>query len=724
VSFSELGLKPKYDSDEDDILNTFYIPLLSNADRYDRAVGYFSASVLAKAAVGLEKFILSSGKMRLIIGDPLSDDEYEAVLLGKNDQIEKRTKELSDILLDAKDRQLKIITYLIANDQLEIKFAFTHLGMFHNKVGVFYKNKEVVVFSGSANETLAGLTSYNSEKIKVFFSWESTSFETYGRSELTDFEILWENKKKRTRVVSLNSDVYQRLRKNVDKKKIYNEIFEHEGSNRKEEKPNMPTPFFIYTMKKGVKELSNIKLDQKLPKQPLNIKGKPFQLFEHQIKAIKSWKKSDYKGLFKLATGAGKTFTSICATVELYEYLARQSEQLFVVVTVPYIELANQWIEELKPFNISAIPCYELSSKWISVLDKKILRFKSGELNFVCAVVVNKTMRDDKFQSRLKKILPEKILLIGDECHHLASQSLFEKLPPCRYRIGLSATPFRSEDDEMEGSPFQNVAKEKLLLYFGGIVSEYSLNDAIDDDVLTPYVYQIVPVFLTDEEQESYEKYSERIQRLILKAKNKGLDNDEKQILTNLCGFRSRLLATCQQKLPALISYLESDKELRLSHALIYVGEGKAPEEEKNYILKVTNALHEYGERAAKFTSEETSTERKRIMTDFKEGSINALVAMKVLDEGIDVPICKSAFIMASTRNPRQYVQRRGRVLRKADGKDSALIVDFVVMPAKGSNNHYSQNLKKAELQRIEDFKLTALNCSDVDQRILELGIM
>jgi len=724
MSFSELGLKPKYDSDEDDILRTFYIPLLSNANRYDRAVGYFSANVLAKAAEGLEKFILSKGKMRLIIGDPLSDDEYEAVLSGKNKQVDKRSKELRDILLDTKDRQLKIITYLIANEQLEIKFAFTHLGMFHNKVGIFYRDSEVVVFSGSANETIAGLTKYNSEKIKAFFSWEPTSFETYGISELSDFEVLWENKKKRIRVVSLQSEDYQKIRKSVDKHKIYKEIFDQEARGGDASEAIKSVPFFTYTMAKGSDDLSKTQAEQKRPKQPLSIKGAPFKLFEHQIGAIESWKKSDYKGLFKLATGAGKTFTSICAMVELYEFLARQSEQLFVVVTVPYIELANQWVDELKPFNITAIPCYESSTKWMSLLDNKILRFKSGELNFICTVVVNKTMRDDKFQSRLKKIQIDKTLVIGDECHHLASQSLFEKLPLCRYRIGLSATPFRSEDDEMEGSPFQNVAKEKLLSYFGGIVSEYSLNDAIDNEVLTPYVYQIVPVFLTEEEQESYEKYSARIQRLILKAKNQRLNNDEKQILTSLCGFRSRLLATCQQKLPALISYLESNKELSLAHSLIYVGEGKAPEEDKSYILKVTNALHEHGERVAKFTSEESSTERKNIMADFKEGNINALVAMKVLDEGIDVPVCKSAFIMASTRNPRQYVQRRGRVLRKAEGKESALIVDFVVMPAKGSNSHYSQNLKKAELQRVEDFKLTALNCSDVDQRILELGII
>lgn len=137
----------------------------------------------------------------------------------------------------------------------------------------------------------------------------------------------------------------------------------------------------------------------------------------------------------------------------------------------------------------------------------------------------------------------------------------------------------------------------------------------------------------------------------------------------------------------------------------------------------MTNRLHEYGCKISKFTSQETSAERNVIMENFKEQHIDSLVAMKVLDEGIDVPVCQSAFILASTRNPRQYVQRRGRVLRKAAGKSEALIVDFVILPLPGTNNHFSQNLRQAELERVQDFKLTSSNPKEVEKRIIELGI-
>lgn len=720
MKLSNLELKAKYDSDVDDILKMFHIPLLGCAQQYDRAVGYFSSDVLASAAIGLEKFIQSNGKMRLIIGDPLTDDEYEAVLAGTINKEQECSQRLSDLLLDTHDKKLKILTYMIANDQLEIKFAFTHQGMFHKKIGIFYSDEQIVVFSGSANETLAGLSKYNSEEISVFFNWKS-SFKDYGQSEIDNFNNLWLNTKKRTKVVSLSSDIYQKFRTSIDKEKLYKSIFEKDIDSVLDKKNNV---FFRYSFEKADHKIASYEPGHKTPSKPLIIKGRPFALFQHQKNAIQSWIDSDYKGLLKLATGAGKTFTSISAMVDLYESRARLGKQTFVVITVPYIELANQWLTELKPFNITAIACYEKSDKWVSTLDKKILRFNTGGLDFVCLVVVNRTMVSEKFQSRLTKIPLDAMLLIGDECHHLGGQNLFENIPKCKYRIGLSATPFRSEDDEIDGEPFPDIAKENLISYFGGIISEYTLSDAINDGVLSPYTYDLVPVYLTEEEQDVYESYSERIQKIVLKGNSTPLSSEERQNLTNLCGLRSRLLATCQGKLPAFITYLKNHKELKLTHSLIYVGEGKALDEEKKYVLNVTNALHENGVRVAKFTSEETASERKKIMADFKEMNIDALVAMKVLDEGIDVPVCSSAFILASTRNPRQYVQRRGRVLRKSEGKQSALIVDFVVLPQEGRTSHFSQNLKNAELQRIEDFKYTASNTDYVEQRIIELGIM
>ncbi|EGR7943019.1 DEAD/DEAH box helicase family protein [Vibrio vulnificus] len=716
MHFSALGLKTKYDSDEDNILDCVHIPLLTHANRYDRAVGYFSSAVLASVAEGLEKFIQSKGKMRLIIGDPLSDSEYEAVMDGTLHPCKAKSLQLAEILLESNDRTLKLLTYLVAKRQLEIKFAFTHKGMFHKKIGIFYQQDEVVVFSGSANETLAGLSQYNSEEVSLFFSWRE-SFADYGQVEINNFNALWNNTKKRAKVVSIDSEVYQKIQAGTDLELLHNELFP------KKVKPKPIKPFFSYSFPKSEQQLTKLNIEVKTPRKPLMVKGRPFELFAHQVNAIDSWRKADYSGLFKLATGAGKTFTSISALVELYEERHKHGESTFAIISVPYVELANQWVKELAPFSVVPVQCYDSSEKWAATLDKKLLRFRSGTLNFICVVVVNKTLSSSLFQSKIAKVSTKDMLFIGDECHHLGSQGYFDSLPLARYRIGLSATPFRTDDDEVEGSPFPDTVRQNLLSYFKGIVSEYSLSDAISDGILAPYRYDLVPVYLDEEEQAAYEDYSAKIQKLILKAKSGKLTNDEQAMLTNLCGARARVLATSSGKLPALISYLNSHPTLALAHSLIYVGEGTAPGESTPYITKVTNCLHNHGCRVAKFTSQETASERSNIMNSFKEQAIDSLVAMKVLDEGIDVPVCQSAFILASTRNPRQYVQRRGRVLRKSEGKNEALIVDFVVLPQPGVVNNFSQNLRRAELERVEDFKLTAINSKEIDNRIIELGI-
>lgn len=716
MRFSALDIKTKYDSDEDDILNSFHIPMLQNAARYDRAVGYFSSDVLASASQGLEKFIQSDGKMRLIIGDPLSDSEYDAVMEGRINPCKVKSQQLAQLLLETDDKKLKLLTYLVANKLLEIKFAFTHEGMFHKKIGIFYQDSESVVFSGSANETLAGLSKYNSEEISVFFSWRD-SFLDYGQVEIDNFNALWNNVKKRAHVVSLDSEAYEKIQAGVDVKTLRRELFQPQIV------PEDVKPFFSYSFSKSEQNLASLDVEVKTPRKPLMVKGRPFELFPHQVEAIESWRKANYSGLLKLATGSGKTFTSISALVELYEERYKAGLATFAIISVPYIELANQWVEELAPFNIYPVQCYESSDKWVVSLDKKLLRFRSGTLDFVCVIVVNKTLSSDLFQSKITKVPTQDMLLIGDECHHLGSQGYFDSLPDARHRIGLSATPFRTEDDEVEGSPFPDTVKQNLLSYFKGIVAEYSLSDAIKGGILAQYRYDLVPVYLNEEEQEVYEDYSAKIQRMILKAKSVKLTGEERLMLTTWCGARSRILATCTGKLPALISYLKKNPTLSLVHSLVYVGEGTAPGEDTPYISKVTNSLHEFGCKVAKFTSEESASERRRIMNNFKNQDIEALVAMKVLDEGIDVPVCQTAFIVASTRNPRQYVQRRGRVLRKSKGKTKALIVDFVVLPLAGSTNHFSQNLRRAELERVEDFKLTALNPEEIEQRIIELGI-
>lgn len=728
--FKDIQWNYTYSTEDDNILADFYIPLISRSITYDRAVGYFSAGILNYIGVGLDSFITSNGKMRLIIGEPLSEEEYIAVLDGEKIKLNQLQEQLASLLLERKNNSLKTLCYLVATGKLEIKFAFRRRGMFHQKIGIAKDiASNVIVFEGSANETPSAYSDdINSEQVSLYPSWTS-AYESHGKKYQENFENLWNNSKPNTKVISVTNSFYKQVQDKVDLEYLYKEIADSESiidcgeiNAENDLSDDYPELVFSYTFDKGVHEppqkYSPSKLIKSIePRTPEFIGSKSFKLFPHQRKAINSWFNSDCVGLFKLATGSGKTITSMCAMVELYESRIKQSKSTFVTISVPYIELANQWVKELKNFNIHAIKCFETSSQWTKKLEREIQLFNLGDLKFCCVVAVNATFRSELFQSLLGRINSSDLLVIGDECHHFGSESMMKALPDSRYRLGLSATPFRSDEDELD-SPFPDIARKNLLEYFNSIVAVYTLQDAINDGVLSSYRYDIVPVYLTELEQEEYDELSQSITRLVLKRKNAPLSSDEQMSLTTMCGLRSRILATCAHKIPALINYLKDMRQDNLKHALFYVGEGKAPGTDEPYLDSATRALFSLGIKVSKFTSSESSEQRKRIMDDFKECMIDGLVAMKVLDEGIDVPVCQHAFILASTRNPRQYVQRRGRVLRKAKGKTQAEIIDFVVLPNPDVVSSYAKQLKSAEMTRVRDFMNTASNITEIQKRI------
>ncbi|PML10547.1 hypothetical protein BCT86_00840 [Vibrio breoganii] len=727
--FKDIQWNYTYSTEDDDILKDFYIPLISRSVSYDRAVGYFSAGILNYIGAGLERFLQNNGKMRLIIGEPLSEDEYNAVIDGENLKLKHYEEQLSQLLLDREGNSLKTLCYMVAIGNLEIKFAFRKRGMFHQKIGIAKDfNSDTIVFEGSANETPSAYSDeINSEQVSLYPSW-TNAYESHGEKYEKNFEALWGNNRKNTKVIAVTSSFYNNVRNEVDLKSLYEEITLHgEDSPKVEEvngtgKEEVSDVIFSYSFSQGIHEPQKkySPLNSTLtraPRIPEFIGTRPFELFNHQRKAIDSWFNNECVGLFKLATGSGKTITSMCALVELYEQRIKQGEKTFVVISVPYIELANQWIKELRNFNVYATKCYESTSQWYKKLERDIQLFKLGDLEFNCVVSVNATFKGESFQSLLNKIDSPDLLIVGDECHHFGSEGMMGSLPDAKYRLGLSATPFRSEDDEVD-NPFPDIARKNLLEYFRSVVAVYTLQDAINDDVLTSYKYHVVPVYLSEYEQEEYDGLSDSITRLVLKSRNVPLSKDEQLSLTMMCGQRSRILATCDQKIPALVEYLKGFNLETLKHALFYVGEGKAPSTDEPYLDSATRALFSLGVKVSKFTSSETSEQRKRIMDDFKESLIDGLVAMKVLDEGIDVPVCQYAFILASTRNPRQYVQRRGRVLRKAKGKTEAEIVDFVVLPNLDVASPYAKQLKEAEMTRVRDFMNTASNITEVQKRI------
>lgn len=701
-----------YRSGDQNLFEDFYTPALKAAVRYDRAVGFFSSEALVSNLQGISGLVNNDGRMRLIIGHPLDEKEFEAVKQGYRLQslvasFEEKLDAILESLEKKAEARLSLLSYLIAANRLEIKFALRKRGMYHEKIGVIYDTQEnSLVFHGSANETIYALDAgYNAESISVFRSWDQHSFSLYGKPYVEGFETLWEGNQKNTVTVNVPSTFYEA---------ISNKFPPPQDAKLKVEEPSYDDEY---------ESFFDSDEDFNRPRIPESIGGAAFSIREHQKQAIRSWAQNQYKGVLKLSTGSGKTITAIYAATKVFEARSKKGLKTVLIVSVPYQELASQWVNNLELFNIRPIECWRNRSAWYDDLKQEILDLKMGVIDFLSVVVVNRTMEGSHFQGLIAQLQESDVMLIGDECHNHGAKKTNNALPECYYRMGLSATPYRSDEDEVE-SPFPEIAKEYINKYYGGIVSEYSLGDAIHDGVLCEYEYHIVPVYLTEEEQEEYEHLSSEIAKLIT-FMHGSKESSPSNELTRLCGQRSRLLGSAENKLVALERLVKSIPRAERKHSLFYCGEGRASQHEDIADLRVIDEVSRFlglaGWHTSRFTSNESSRDRTSIMENFKNGTIDALVSMKVLDEGVDVPVCDKAFILASTRNPRQYVQRRGRVLRRHEGKERATIYDFVVLPT--NDSAHSRRLKEAELERVDDFVLLAINRFEVERQIETLGI-
>jgi superfamily II DNA or RNA helicase len=654
--------------------------------------------------------------MRLIIGHPLDDAEFSAVKHGYRlselfGDLNDRLIEIIDSADDKASFNLTLLSMLIATERLDIRFAFRRQGMYHEKIGVLYDSfGDRLVFQGSANETVYALSQgYNAESIMVFKSWDASVFESYGSPCVIGFERLWNGDQLNTITVKVPSSFYETIALRTKKVDTDADLLHIEEDLNPEELKAFTFPDKTFNR----------------PQVPTLLRGRPFKILEHQKKAVSSWINNDYKGILKLSTGSGKTITSIYAATKVFEARAVKGASTVLIVAVPYQELAKQWVANLELFNICPIRCWQSKNAWVDDLKKELIDLKMRAINFVSIVVVNRTLEGAIFRDIIRSVSKDSIMLIGDECHNHGGRKVYEALPDAFYRMGLSATPYRSDDDELE-NPFPNDAKERINSYYQKIVAEYSLGDAIHDGVLCEYNYHIIPVYLTPDEEELYVSISTEIGQIIAVGAG-NLSSNQRNQLTMLCGKRSRLLGSAANKLVALEEIVRTFPAYQRKHSLFYCGEGRQESEMVNeqsdlrVIEAVSKVLSSAGWNTSRFTSQESPNDRKRIMDNFIHEHIDALVSMKVLDEGVDVPVCDKAFILASTRNPRQYVQRRGRVLRKAEGKTLADIYDFVILPT--GTSAVLDALRRAELERIDDFVLIANNRFDVESEVERLDI-
>ncbi|MFC4726462.1 DEAD/DEAH box helicase family protein [Glycocaulis abyssi] len=627
-------------------MEDFYFPTLSVATKYDRAVGFFSASTISYAAQALSVFVKRGGQIRLILGAFSERGDLEAVKQGYREKeiADKIGTELLSTISNVSDElfqnRFETLSWLVAHGRLDVKIALRERGMYHDKVGIITDEVgDQVVFAGSANEsTHALLPTHNYESINVFRTWVPEHAEFYD-PHIESFERLWKDESQGTAVIDMPTAVRDKLI-SVARSLEYTPD------------PEIEAAIAARVLSRTGSVVSST---SGKPREPATINGQPFKMRDHQIAALAAWKaKGDFQGTFDLATGAGKTITAIHAIVKLSEAI----DGLACVIAAPYQNLADQWVDILSNFNIYPVKCYVSRAQWEDRLRNMVHELTMGSRKFGAIVVVNRTLKSPEFQECLSKISGNRLLWIGDECHHHTSKAYEGFLPThARYRIGLSATPEHYLDEERN---------ERLNEFYGNIVSSYTLKQAIMDKVLTPYVYYPHIVEFTEAEADEFVDLSEQIGRIM--ARQNGKASEMSPQLTGLLMRRARLVGSAANKLPTLQAVLTGGKPTQ--HTLFYCGDGTVESDEeqtgavdsvnegRRQVEAVSALLHGMSWDVSRFTSRESRKDRDNILENFRLGIIDAMVAIRCLDEGIDVPACSTAYILASSRDPRQFVQR------------------------------------------------------------------
>lgn len=432
-------------------------------------------------------------------------------------------------------------------------------------------------------------------------------------------------------------------------------------------------------------------------------------LRDYQRQAIINWFQNKGRGTLKMATGSGKTITALAIATELYQKIALQ----VLLVVCPYRHLVNQWARECEKFDLKPILAMKSVHNWQSELSVQLYNIISGNQSFLTVITTNSTLIAEGFQTQLR-FFPERTLIVGDEAHNLGSPRLEESLPRnIGLRLALSATPERYFDDD---------GTDALLDYFGAILQpEFTLYDAIGQGALVHYLYYPILVELTESEAFAYAKLTKKIGWALNKDENL-VTNDT---LTSLLMQRSRLIGAAANKLEALRELMEG--RLHTSHTLFYCGDGYVDNSTATYrrqLEAVTRILgKELGYRVNTYTADTPLEEREKLRLQFETGELQGLVSIRCLDEGVDIPAIRNAVILASTGNPRQFIQRRGRILRPSPGKEFATLFDMIVMPPDLDRQTWEveRNLLRKELKRFIEFAELADNAEEARGRLVVL---
>jgi len=645
MSLKNLTLKYSYDSDNDDVLNDFYIPALSESVLYLRLSGYFTSNSLAIASRGLSNFIKNGGKMKLITGAKFDERDIEIIKKAEKTpkQIieESMIKELDNLEEGFVKDHVMALGWMLAKNKLDIKIAILEdvdknyplNSLFHQKIGILTDSSgNTISFSGSNNETLSGWIA-NIEEFKVFRSWNKHE-EEYLNADLKKFQKYWDGNSLRVKIIDIPTAVKNKFMKIVPK---------------------------------------HIKNDYPLQKP---VKENKIKLWEYQEDAINNWVKNNHRGLFEMATGTGKTFTALgCLKREF-----KNNKRFFSVITCPYQHLVQQWHQEVNKFGLDfeKIIIADSSNRgWKSNLVDSLIDISLEDKKNLLVITTHRTFSYSDFINIIKNYKDGSSFLIADEVHGLGAEiSLNGLISEYDKRLGLSATPKRW---------FDEFGTDEIYDYFGGVVFKFSLTEAINSinpatgyTYLTPYKY--LPDFFSLNDDE-LDEYQEITKNLAVKFAASKRNPDEIKNLRGLLFKRANIIKNAKNKYEILEKILDKIDQ-NVKWLIIYCTDEQ--------IDKVMEIINKRRIKAHRFTMKEGTkpeikykgdSERNYILKKFADGEYECLVAMKCLDEGVDIPPARIAILMANSGNPREYIQRIGRVIRRYEGKKEAQIYDLIVVP-------------------------------------------
>lgn len=691
----------------------FFNDGLRNSCEFDLQLGYFSSAAISVLAEGFATFIANGGRMRLVINQIVSEADKKAINKGMNGTIIDcfdltNFESLRETFDEYQQQFFDCLAFLIYNKRIDIRIIrpINRKGIAHTKSGQFRDGDSVTSFTGSANFTISGLFN-NLEEIKID---RSDSIDKMVRarieSQRTEFDAIMNRQKRGIEYLSAD--------------KLETAVASSFGGKDVDELLDVERKLKRIKAEKEIKKINEVNVGvhdedyASVPHFPY-----PSGPRDYQKQAFENWKNNGQRGLFAMATGTGKTITSLNCLLEIY----KRKGYYKAIILVPTQTLVEQWVDECRKFNFKNIyKVYSRNRKWQDEIEalhlKEEFNYSHNNDSFIIISTYASFARANIFKS-LNGFSKSQTMLIADEAHNMGAGRILDRLDGIKYlrRVGLSATPNRQYDD---------VANSRLAEFFGsanGYTFEYSMREAIDNEFLCRYYYYPHVVYLNYEEMAEYIKISLQLAKFFNYDSSSFPKGDD--ILMALLLKRKRIVHKAKNKEGVFLDILRQryKEKGNLKYTLVYVPEGNRPDEtsdvfdtedtigddatSQHLIDRYTEIVRSISRTTTVREFMSSSKDRERILRDFANGDLEVLTSMKCLDEGVDVPRSEIAIFCASTGNPRQFIQRRGRILRKHKDKYHAVIHDLIVAPLINSASEsykMERRLLEMEMKRVRDF--------------------